>query len=112
LSASLMGLVWLAVDGASAPKIFLAAPTSALVALAVLGCVNTALAYLVYFRLVETVGATFAALNNYVVPFIGLVLGSALLGEPVALTSWFGLSLVIVGVIVTGAAARISEVKS
>jgi drug/metabolite transporter (DMT)-like permease len=109
LSTGLTAFAWLAVDGAAAPKIFLAAPPSALAALAVLGCMNTAVAYLVYFRLVETAGATFAALNNYVVPFIGLALGSVLLGEPVALNSWLGLALVIVGVIVTGAAARISR---
>ena len=112
LSASLMVVAWFAVDGFGAPKIFLAAPASALVALLALGCVNTALAYLVYFRLVETAGATFAALNNYIVPFIGLVLGSALLGESVALTSWLGLALVIAGVIVTGLATRITKVGS
>ena len=112
LSASLMGIVWFAADGPAAPGVFLAAPPSALLALSALGCLNTALAYLVYFRLVEMSGATFAALNNYVVPFIGLVLGSAILGERVAPSSWVGLSLVVGGVVVTGAATRISAARS
>jgi drug/metabolite transporter (DMT)-like permease len=112
LSASSMGVVWLSVDGAGAPKVFLDAPASVLIALLALGCVNTALAYLVYFRLVETAGATFAGLNNYIVPFIGLALGTGLLGESAPLASWLGLSLVIVGVIITGAATRISKVRS
>ena len=74
--------------------------------------VNTALAYLVYFRLVQLSGATFAALNNYIVPFIGLALGAFWLGEPVGLGSWLGLGLVIAGVMVTGWATGFSVVKA
>ena len=61
---------------------------------------------MLYFRLVERAGATFAALNNYVTPLIGLMLGALVLGEPVNLTSVLGLALVIVSIVITGNAAK------
>ena len=51
-----------------------------------------------------TAGATFAALNNYAVPFLGMVLGWAALGEPIAAASWAGFALALVGVVLTGTA--------
>ncbi|NVN12265.1 EamA family transporter [Nguyenibacter vanlangensis] len=64
-----------------------------------LGFFNTALAYVVYFRLIHVAGATFAALNNYLVPPLGLFFGWFLLGEDVKSTIWIGLILIISGVI-------------
>ncbi len=55
---------------------FTLAPALAMVAL---GVVNTALAYYVYFRLVDEEGATFASLNNYIAPLIGVIGGAAAL---------------------------------
>jgi drug/metabolite transporter (DMT)-like permease len=60
-----------------------------------LGVVNTALAYYVYFRLVNEGGVTFASLNNYIVPLIGVIGGAAALAEPVTSPSWAGLALVL-----------------
>jgi len=54
-----------------------------IVALVVLGVVNTAFAYVVYVRLIHTAGAVFASLNNYLVPVFGLVVGAVALSEPV-----------------------------
>ncbi len=71
-----------------------------------LGVFNTALAYFVYFRLIASDGPTFASLNNYIVPVIGVVGGAATLGESVALTAWAGLALVLSGVVLTGRAVR------
>jgi drug/metabolite transporter (DMT)-like permease len=106
ISSCLMGSVWLASAGAAGPRHVAAAPLSSLLALLTLGMANTAFGYLVYFRLVERAGATFAALNNYATPIIGLVLGALVLDEPVALSSWLGLALVIASIVVTGNAAR------
>ena len=47
-----------------------------------LGIFNTALAYYVYFRLVNEEGPTFATLNNYIAPLIGVVGGAIVLAEP------------------------------
>lgn len=106
MSSTLMGCVWLGVEGTRGPLQIAGAPWLSLAAVLTLGCVNTAFGYLVYFRLVETAGATFATLNNYAVPVIGLLLGALVLGEPVTLRSCLGLGLVIVSVVITGNAAR------
>ncbi len=106
ISSLLMGVVWFGVEGVAGPSRLAAAPWTSLLALATLGAVNTAFGYLIYFRLVERAGATFAALNNYLTPIIGLVLGALVLDEPVALSSWLGLALVIASIVVTGSAAR------
>jgi drug/metabolite transporter (DMT)-like permease len=62
-------------------------------AMVALGVVNTALAYYVYFRLVNEEGATFASLNNYIEPLIGVIGGAAAFAEPVASSAWAGLAL-------------------
>ncbi len=102
ISSSVMGCVWLAVAGAAGPARLIAAPTPSLLALLTLGAANTAFGYLIYFRLVESAGATFAALNNYLTPLIGLMLGALVLGEPVSLASCLGLALVVASIVITG----------
>jgi drug/metabolite transporter (DMT)-like permease len=74
--------------------------------MAALGVFNTALAYYVYFRLVNEEGPTFASLNNYLVPLVGVVGGAAALAEPIALSAWAGLALVLCGVALTGRSLR------
>ncbi len=106
LSAVALTAIWLFRDGDFARVA--AAPSSALAAMAALGLFNTALAYLVYFELVVREGATFASLNNYVVPFAGLGLGALFLGERVATHALVGLALVVVGVALTGRAEMAS----
>ena len=106
LSSALMLVIWLAVDGAPGLWAPGEAPWRAIVALGVLGIVNTALAYFVYFRLVAVAGATFAALNNYIVPFLGVVIGAVTLSEPVKLTAWIGFALIVASVVTTGAGER------
>jgi drug/metabolite transporter (DMT)-like permease len=86
-----------AIDGAPAGPIF---------AVVALGVFNTALAYYVYFRLVVSAGPTFASLNNYVVPIIGLMGGALALGEPVGFLAWAGLALVLISVALTGRSLR------
>jgi len=79
-------------------------PPAPLAALIALGLVNTGLAYFVYFRLIETAGATFAALNNYIVPCIGVIAGALAFGEAVRPAAWIGLACVLASVALTGSA--------
>ena len=79
---------------------------TSLLAMAALGVFNTALAYYVYFRLVAEEAPTFASLNNYVVPVIGVLGGAVALGEPIAASAWGGLALVLLGVALTGRSLR------
>jgi drug/metabolite transporter (DMT)-like permease len=77
-------------------------PLAPMLAMGALGVFNTALAYYVYFRLVNEEGATFASLNNYIVPLIGVIAGAVALAEPIAPSAWAGLALVLCGVALTG----------
>jgi drug/metabolite transporter (DMT)-like permease len=104
ISTILLFGLWLAWEGVPSAAGVAATPVEAVAALVILGVFNTALAYFVYFRLVVAAGATFAALNNYIVPFIGMALGWAILGEPIAPTAWLGFALVIGGVVLMGSA--------
>ena len=81
-------------------------PLAPMLAMGALGVFNTALAYYVYFRLVHDEGPTFASLNNYIVPLIGVVGGAVALAEPIAPSAWAGLALVLVGVALTGRSLR------
>jgi len=104
LSAAVLGIAW-ALAGGSFVKLA-AVPAPSLWAMAALGVFNTALAYFLYFALVVRMGATFATLNNYIVPFVGLILGAVFLDEKIALSAWGGLTLVIAGIALTGRASR------
>ena len=106
ISAALLALLALA-SGARPDLAALAAiPPTAIAAMAMLGIVNTGLAYFVYFRLIASAGPTFAGLNNYIVPVIGTLLGALALGEGVAASAWAGLALALVGVAFTGRTRR------
>ena len=104
LSALALGLAWRWNGGSLAALAAIPAPS--LQAMLALGLFNTALAYFLYFTLVVRRGAAFATLNNYAVPFVGLLLGAIFLGERIALTAWIGLALVIAGIALTGRTAR------
>jgi drug/metabolite transporter (DMT)-like permease len=110
VSAGLLLVLVLALEGLPSPAALAATPLGPLAALCALGLFNTALAYFVYFRLIASAGATFAALNNYMVPCLGLLAGAWTLGEPIGASSWIGLACVLCGVVVTGSAARAQRV--
>lgn len=67
---------------------------AAILALAVL---STALAYILYFRLIETAGATNAILVTFLIPASAILLGATLLGEVLAARHFIGLGLVAAG---------------
>lgn len=66
-----------------------------------LGLVCSALAYLIFFRLLQSAGATNVSLVTLLIPFSATGLGIAFLGEPFTLRLFFGM------VIVSGAALLI-----
>jgi drug/metabolite transporter (DMT)-like permease len=71
-----------------------AAAGGAVVALALL---STALAYVVYFRLLRSAGATNLLLVTLLIPPSALLLGAALLGEPVEPRQLAGMALIGAG---------------
>ena len=62
-----------------------------------LGSVSTALAYILYFRIIKTAGATNAALVTLLVPVSAILLGVILLGERLAATDLAGMALIGLG---------------
>jgi drug/metabolite transporter (DMT)-like permease len=69
----------------------------ALASLLVLGFVCTAIAFLVFFRLITEVGPGRATVITYVNPVVALALGVAILGESVTAGAVVGLLLILAG---------------
>jgi drug/metabolite transporter (DMT)-like permease len=70
-------------------------PLASVLALAVLG---TALAQLVWFRLLRIAGSSRASLVNYLLPVTALLYGAVLLNESVTVEELVGLVLILAGV--------------
>lgn len=69
-----------------------------LAALAALGVLGTGLGFLIYFTLIERVGATNATMVTYLAPVVGLASGAAFRGEHFGLNVFVGAALLIGGV--------------
>jgi drug/metabolite transporter (DMT)-like permease len=85
------------------PAAVLTAPTAApglraVLALAALGVVGTALAFVSFYKLIAETGAARASLVSYLAPGIALFYGALLLDEPVTPASIGGLVLILSGV--------------
>ena len=59
--------------------------------------VNTALAYVLYFRMLATVGATYMSLVTFLNPVIALLLGTAVLGERITPQALAGMAIIALG---------------
>ncbi|MBI4673002.1 MAG: EamA family transporter [Chloroflexi bacterium] len=70
----------------------------ALLSLLTLAVVGTAFAYLMYYWLIEQVGATRTSLVTYISPVIAVFLGVIFLNETLERTTFVGLVLIIAGV--------------
>jgi len=93
-------LLWAGVAAGERP-LHLAGPPIVWIGLAWLGLLGSCVAYLLYFYLINTWGATRASLVTYVFPVVGLLLGITVLGEPADWRLWLGSLLVIAGILVT-----------
>ena len=72
-------------------------PTETFLAVTALGALGSGLAYLLYFALIASAGASRAILVTYLVPAFALVYGAVLLDEPVTAVALAGLGLVLAG---------------
>jgi drug/metabolite transporter (DMT)-like permease len=101
--AAIIFLPIAAVDtGVAAPDFGAKATISVLA----LGAVGTGLAYLLYYRLIEDVGATTASFVTYLIPIFGAVLGWAILDERIGWNVVAGAALVLGGIALAEHAAR------
>ncbi len=66
--------------------------------LAWIGIGPTAVATLVYLKLIASAGPTFMSLINYCIPVVALLIGMALLGEEPGVYAYAGLALILAGI--------------
>lgn len=72
-------------------------PMEAWLALAGLGVISTALAYLLYFRLLRTAGATNTLIVTMLIPVSATLLGVTILGEAISANQVTGFALILCG---------------
>jgi drug/metabolite transporter (DMT)-like permease len=75
-------------------------------ALLALGALGTGVAYLLYFAIIASAGASRAILVTYLVPAFALVYGAVLLDEAVTVSALVGLALVLGGTALATGVAR------
>ncbi len=73
----------------------------AAMALAWLGVVSTALATILYFRIIASAGPTFLSLINYLIPPVAVISGALVLGEEPAATALIALAVTLVGIAIS-----------
>jgi len=66
-----------------------------------LGVGPTAIATVVYFKLIASAGPTFMSLVNYMSPAVAVFLGVALLGETPGIHAYIALALILLGIAVS-----------
>jgi drug/metabolite transporter (DMT)-like permease len=76
----------------------LAPSMNSLLALLAIAVFSTALAFVIYFRLIQTLGSVGATAQAYLRVPIGVAFGLIFLGEQLSSTVWIGLACVVVGV--------------
>jgi len=74
-----------------------AIPSSIWVSVAALGVVCTGFAYLLYFRLLEHVGAAYAASVTFIIPIFGMLWGAIFLGEKITPMMAVGCLVILFG---------------
>lgn len=84
----------------------LAPSADSALALLALSVFSTALAFVIYFRLVQTLGSVGTTAQAYLRVPIGVAIGVLFLGETLSSTAWIGLACVVAGVIAMTLPAR------
>jgi drug/metabolite transporter (DMT)-like permease len=72
--------------------------TGAIVALLLNAIAATAIGFVIYFRLIRTIGSTSTASVGYLKPAVAVLIGCAFMGEPLTWTAIVGLAAILLGV--------------
>lgn len=81
-------------------------------AILVLGFVGTAIAYLLFFALIQRAGPNYATLVTYLVPPIALFYGAVFLGESFGAIDFASLGLILVGVALATGSVRLASLRA
>ena len=82
-----------------------------LMALVALAGLSTALAFAIYFRLIQTLGAIGTTAQAYLRVPIGVAIGVVLLGESLPSSAWIGLACVVAGVAAMSMPGRATQMR-
>lgn len=83
-------------------------PRTALLSTLALGFACTALAYLIYFRLIVNIGPVKALTVTFLVPIFGILWGRLFIGEPITLSTLAACAVILAGTaLVTGLPLRL-----
>jgi drug/metabolite transporter (DMT)-like permease len=78
-------------------------------ALVVLGVVGTAIAFVIYYELINGIGAARAALVSYLAPGVALFYGAVFRDEQITVAAIAGLVLILGGVAIASRPKRVRE---
>lgn len=81
----------------------------AMLALAVFG---TALAFVVYYKLLEVADASYVSMTTYVIPVFGVILGVLVLNETVTLLMGIGCAFILFGVMIVNGVFRSIKLRN
>jgi drug/metabolite transporter (DMT)-like permease len=71
-----------------------------------LGLFATALATILYFRIIQRAGPTFLSLINYMIPVVALAAGAIILNEDLVWTVLIGMALILTGLAISQLGSR------
>ncbi len=74
--------------------------TQSLLAMVALGVFGTALAFVVYYKLIEVADPSYVSMTTYVIPIFGIILGVLILGETLTLLMLVGCGFILFGVMI------------
>ena len=72
-----------------------------------LGAVGTGVAFLIYYTLIENIGATNATMITYITPVIGVIAGGLVLDEPITVSLLVGGAAIVFGVWISQTGRRL-----
>ena len=87
-------------------------PAKVWLAVIALGTLGSGIAYLLYFAIIASAGASRAILVTYLVPAFALVYGAVFLDEAVTATALLGLALILGGTALATGLARAARAAS
>ena len=61
---------------------------------------GTAVAFVVYYRLLETAPASYVSMTTYIIPVFGVILGVLVLKEQLTWHAYAGFALILLGVMI------------
>ncbi len=85
---------------------------ASMLALLALSAFSTALAFAIYFRLIQTLGSVGTTSQAYLRVPIGVAIGIVFLGERLSSTAWIGLVCVIAGVAAMTIPAKVNTTQA